>query len=416
MPLRNYAAWCFVATAYMFAFMQRMAPQSINHHLMTDFNVAATGVSFIASAYFWGYTLMQIPAGPLVDRFGLRRVIIVSTLVSTIGCGLFAGSRNTSTAFVARFILACGDALVFTSLIKMVALYFKDGKFGLMSGLSQASGYIGGALAAAPLAWLVGKIDWHSSFFLFAVAELGVFAGCYLCIERTDDTTLTPTRGSDLLKAVNRTIRGRHFFAIAAINASHFSVMIILAGVWGISMLTHYFKIDSTVAGTSFVAFMIGNIVGSIVVGRLVDYVGNTQKLLGWMFIVRIICLAMLIPSIARTFGLFWVTLDLFGLGFVSGGAIPAILASVKKIFTISYMSTGASICMTIAGVFTAMLLPLVGASMSSSKVQTAVNGGDLTLTDHSYLILIAILGFISTLGLLGVVKLGGESRLPQEE
>ena len=47
MSPRIYAAWCFVVIVHIVAFMQRMAPQSINHQLIADFNVAATGMSVI---------------------------------------------------------------------------------------------------------------------------------------------------------------------------------------------------------------------------------------------------------------------------------------------------------------------------------------------------------------------------------
>ena len=68
---RAYLAWAAVATAYAIAFLQRVSPQSVSLNFMHDFSTDAAGVAMLASSYFWGYTLMQIPAGLLVDR--LRR-------------------------------------------------------------------------------------------------------------------------------------------------------------------------------------------------------------------------------------------------------------------------------------------------------------------------------------------------------
>ena len=78
----------------------------------------------LASSYFWGYTLMQIPAGLLVDRYGVKRVVLFSMAASSLGSAAFALAPNLLDVFAARLIVACGDALVFTALLKLVAQSF----------------------------------------------------------------------------------------------------------------------------------------------------------------------------------------------------------------------------------------------------------------------------------------------------
>ena len=76
--------------AYAIAFLQRVSPQSVSLSFMTDFGTDAAGVAMLASSYFWGYTLMQIPAGLLVDRYGVKRVVLVSMVASSFGSAAFA--------------------------------------------------------------------------------------------------------------------------------------------------------------------------------------------------------------------------------------------------------------------------------------------------------------------------------------
>ncbi len=147
---RAYLAWATVATAYAIAFLQRMSPQSVSLSFMQDFGTDAAGVAMLASSYFWGYTLMQIPAGLLVDRYGVKRVVLFSMAASSFGSAAFALAPNLMDVFAARLIVACGDALVFTALLKLVALSFTDERFGVMSGISQVSGYVGGVMATTP--------------------------------------------------------------------------------------------------------------------------------------------------------------------------------------------------------------------------------------------------------------------------
>src|SRR6266705_168486 len=165
---RTYLAWATVATAYAIAFLQRVSPQSVSLSFMQDFSTDAAGVAMLASSYFWGYTLMQIPAGLLVDRFGVKRVVLSSMAASSLGSAAFALAPNLLDVFVARLIVACGDALVFTALLKLVAQNFSDERFGFMSGISQVSGYLGGVVATTPLAAAVSGFGWRACFIFIA--------------------------------------------------------------------------------------------------------------------------------------------------------------------------------------------------------------------------------------------------------
>ena len=69
---------------------------------MHDFSTDAAGVAMLASSYFWGYTLMQIPAGLLVDRYGVKRVVLVSMAASSLGSAAFALAPNLLDVFAAR--------------------------------------------------------------------------------------------------------------------------------------------------------------------------------------------------------------------------------------------------------------------------------------------------------------------------
>src|SRR5882724_1442698 len=161
---RTYLAWAAVATAYAIAFLQRVSPQSVSLSFMADFGTDAAGVAMLASSYFWGYTLMQIPAGLLVDRYGVKRVVLFSMAASSLGSAAFALAPNLLDVFAARLVVACGDALVFTALLKLVAQSFADERFGVMSGISQVSGYVGGVMATTPLAAAVTGFGWRACF------------------------------------------------------------------------------------------------------------------------------------------------------------------------------------------------------------------------------------------------------------
>jgi len=267
---RAYLAWAAVAIAYAIAFLQRVAPQSVSLSFMHDFNTDAAGVAMLASSYFWGYTLMQIPAGVLVDRYGVKRVVLASMIASSLGSAAFALAPNLLDVFAARLIVACGDALVFTALLKLVAQSFADERFGMMSGISQVSGYVGGVIATTPLAAAVSGFGWRACFLFIACIGLANLAFAKLAL-KPDPVSHSNKTLKGVVLAARQSLAHVANWGCAMTFASHFAVVTTLSGVWGIPMVAHFFHISPTAAGTPLLAFMIGNAVGSIFLGHAAD-------------------------------------------------------------------------------------------------------------------------------------------------
>src|SRR6201993_2660939 len=61
--------------------------------LHAAFGISAVTFGFLSSAYNWTYMFLQLPSGLLLDRFGVRRVGVISTLVWSVAS--FAGAIST---------------------------------------------------------------------------------------------------------------------------------------------------------------------------------------------------------------------------------------------------------------------------------------------------------------------------------
>ena len=48
----------------------QVSPSVMTKQLMKDFSINAGALGWMASVYFYSYTIMQIPAGILFDRYG----------------------------------------------------------------------------------------------------------------------------------------------------------------------------------------------------------------------------------------------------------------------------------------------------------------------------------------------------------
>ncbi|MBR1152725.1 MFS transporter [Bradyrhizobium sp. JYMT SZCCT0428] len=401
---RAYLAWAAVAIAYAIAFLQRVSPQSVSLNLMHDFSTDAAGVAMLASSYFWGYTLMQIPAGLLVDRYGVKRVVLFSMVASSLGSAAFALAPNMLDVFAARLVIACGDALVFTALLKLVAQSFSDERFGVMSGISQVSGYVGGVIATTPLAAAVTGFGWRACFLFIAAVGLANLAFAKVVL-KPDPVSRSNKTLKSVVVAAGQSLTRLANWGCAMTFASHFAVVTTLSGVWGIPMVAHFFNISPTAAATPLLAFMIGNAVGSIFLGHMADRAAAAlDTALIRICVLRMVLIAMLLPPIAQAFGLIYVTFVFTALGLVAGGTVPLVLKCTKKLYTSDLIGVGASVNTTAAGIFAGAAQPVIGFAMIAASPLAASGGvhGAAAIGDAGYSMLIGILLLMSLPGIAG--------------
>ena len=401
---RAYLAWAAVATAYAIAFLQRVSPQTVSLSFMQDFGTDAGGVAMLASSYFWGYTLMQIPAGVLVDRYGVKRVVLFSMLASSLGSAAFALAPNLLDVFVARLIVACGDALVFTALLKLVAQNFSDERFGIMSGISQVSGYVGGVMATTPLAAAVSGFGWRACFVFIACIGVANLAFASVAL-KPDPAAHSNKTLSGVLLASRRALSQIANWGCAMSFASHFAVVTTLSGVWGIPMVAHFFNISPSAAGTPLLTFMVGNAVGSIFLGHAADRAAAAlDTALIRICLLRMLLIAMLLPPFAHALGFLYVTVVFTVLGLVAGGTVPLVLKCTKRLYTTDLIGVGASVNTTAAGIFAGAAQPVIGFAMiaASRLASTGAQHDVSAVSDAGYGVLIGILLLMSLPGIAG--------------
>src|ERR1700687_4115646 len=400
---RAYLAWATVATAYAIAFLQRVSPQSISLNFMADFGTDAAGVAMLASSYFWGYTLMQIPAGLLVDRYGVKRVVLFSMAASSLGSAAFALAPNLLDVFAARLIVACGDALVFTALLKLVALSFKDERFGMMSGISQVSGYVGGVMATTPLAAAGTGFGWRACFGFIGCGGVANLAFASLALKLNPVARSSKTL-SGVLAASRQSLSQTANWGCAMSFASHFAVVTTLSGVWGIPMVAHFFNISPSAASTPLLAFMVGNAIGSIFLCPAADPTAALDTALVRICLLRMILIAMLLPPFAHLLGFLYVTVVFAALGLVAGGTVQMVLKCTKRLYTSDLIGVGASVNTTAAGIFAGASQPIIGLAMVgvSQLAGSGVAHGPGAVDDAGYGALIGILLLMSLPGIAG--------------
>ena len=92
--------------------------------LVSEFRITDVTFGLLLGAYNWTYALCQLPSGVLLDRFGVRRVGCISTLLWSIASFGAAATRSIAGFFGARLLLGVGEAPTFPANAKAIGHWF----------------------------------------------------------------------------------------------------------------------------------------------------------------------------------------------------------------------------------------------------------------------------------------------------
>lgn len=133
-------------------------------YMTEDLHIDPALSGLLLGAFFWTYSLFQIPMGWLVDRFGSRMIYAAAVAWWSLLTVAMAAVRGVGTLIGARLLLGVGEAAAFPACTKVVERWFPRQERATASGIYD-SGARGGTLLATPVvAALIAALGWRGSF------------------------------------------------------------------------------------------------------------------------------------------------------------------------------------------------------------------------------------------------------------
>ena len=130
------------------------------------FDISASQLAAFTVIQLAVYAAMQVPVGVLLDRFGSKPLLLGGLVLMTLAQLWFAYAGSFTTGVLARMLLGCGDAMVFTSLLRLVVLWFRVKQAPFITQLTGMIGQLGAVAAASPLSILLADWGWTRTFAL----------------------------------------------------------------------------------------------------------------------------------------------------------------------------------------------------------------------------------------------------------
>jgi len=309
-----------------------------------------TGLLF--SAFFWSYALMQIPAGLLLDRWGVTRVGRWSALLWSAATALTACAGGFLGIFLARLLLGMAEAPSFPASAKATGYWFPRSERALSTALYDAGAKFSNVIGVPLVALAVVGLGWRWGFAVVAALSFAYFLVFYRMYR-------DPSRHPRLTRTEREYIGAGGGAPEGVAGESTAGMLLYLLGrrkVWGLfigfaaygysfylflTWLPEYFvrSLHRSIlasAGWAAVPWACASVSDLLVSGWLIDHLirkGHDETRVRKTVLVTCMCIGIAVLGATTTtrpfIALAWISLALSGIGAVGAvvWSLPSLIA-----------------------------------------------------------------------------------------
>lgn len=164
--------WLLLVLAWAANFIIRIGFSALLPPIIAELDLSYARAGVLASAFFWAYVAMQIPAGLLGDRFGRRRVLLIGLVGGACAAALTGAAGSFAMLVVARILTGACQGSLFSNDRALIVAVTPPDKIGLGQGVSFSGPGIGLTLGLL-LGGVLGEwLSWRTTFWLFALGPM----------------------------------------------------------------------------------------------------------------------------------------------------------------------------------------------------------------------------------------------------
>ena len=165
----RYLAVFLIAMAITINYIDRINLSVAAPTLMAEFGLTASQMGVLMSAFFWSYTLMMIPVGALLNKFGPKLLMFFSCLGWGLVTMLTALVSGFGSLLAVRIGLGVTEAASYPSAPRVVSVWVPKRERTMASAAFDCCARLGNAFAPPLVALVIVAWGWKASFLVSGV-------------------------------------------------------------------------------------------------------------------------------------------------------------------------------------------------------------------------------------------------------
>ena len=411
-PKRRWGIALLLGLGVLVNYFDRVNLSVSRDALEASFGISAVTFGYLSSAYNWTYALLQLPSGLLLDRFGVRRVGVISTMIWSVASFAAAISTSVGGLFGARFLLGIGEAPTFPANAKATGYWFPKDERSLATAMFDSAAKFSSAIGIPLLGLLLLYFGWRWNFAATGLISLLYFALFYAFYRNPGEDRLLTAREREFIARggaqpedpvraaegapLGYLLRQRRVCGLALGFASYnYTFYLLLTWLPSYLSTMHHVDLLHSALYTSVpwvFATLTDLVVGGWLVDRLIQRGWNPVRVRQVVLIGGTI-LGLGILGAARSHGpataLFWISISIGGLAAASpvGWSIPSLIAPRESVGTLGGIL---NFCNQLAG---------IAAPIATGYVVQATHSFSWAFGAATVFLLVGIAGYVFLLG-----------------
>lgn len=262
--------WIVASIFYAYQYILRVMPNIMLDDIMQQFHIDAATFGQFSGVYYIGYSLMHLPIGLMLDRFGPRKVMTVCILLSVAGMLPLIFADHWIYPIAGRLLLGIGSSAAILGVFKIIRMTFSEERFPRMLSFSVTIGLIGAIYGGGPVSYMCDTFGYKSVIELFTVMGIGLAVATYWIVPDMKTPSETPVLSD--IKAVlsNSQVIWSCIFAGLMVGPLEG-----FADVWGSAFLKQVYGYEGALASSLPSMIFIGMCFGAPVLSMIAEKVGN---------------------------------------------------------------------------------------------------------------------------------------------
>lgn len=244
-------------------------PNIMLSDITTHFHIDATVFGQFSGIYYIGYSLMHLPIGIMLDKFGPRKVMTSCILLTVIGLLPLIFSDYWLYPLIGRAMIGIGSSAAILGVFKIVRMTFREQHFARMLGFSVMIGLIGAIYGGAPVSFLCQKLGYQAVIKIFIAVGLILSIITYLIIP---DGKIQ--QSFSILKSVNLILRNPKILCLCVFSGFMLGPLEGFSDVWGSEFLKEVYHLHAGTANYLPSLIYIGMCVGSPLLSYIAEKSG----------------------------------------------------------------------------------------------------------------------------------------------
>lgn len=263
--------WAIAAIFYAYQYILRVMPSIFLDDIMGHFGIGAVAFGQFSGVYYIGYSLVHLPIGIMLDRFGPRRVMSSCMLLTVVGSLPLIYIDQWTYSIIGRILIGIGSSAAILGAFKIIRMAFDEAQFSRMLSFCVTIGLLGAIYGGGPVSFMRDRFGYEFVVQMIAITGIILAIATFFVVPN-----ITSKGQSSILKDVKEVLGNRRVLLTCLSAGLMVGPLEGFADVWGSTFLKMHYQVEGSVAASLpsliFLGMCFGGPILSLIAEKVSDY------------------------------------------------------------------------------------------------------------------------------------------------